>query len=146
MKTVVTARLLFTPVEEITQPLLVIEDGLITEISSRASHPSLANATVVDFGDAVLVPGFLDIHMHGGAGLDVMRASVAELPRLGRFLIAHGVTGYFATTVAAPLDATCAALERLADAIEEKTKTNGGAPEARPLGICLLYTSDAADE
>ncbi len=47
-----------------------------------------------------------------------MQASAAELPRLGQFLISHGVTGYFATTVAAPLDSTCAALERLADAIE----------------------------
>jgi N-acetylglucosamine-6-phosphate deacetylase len=137
MKTVVTARRLYTPVEEITNPVLVIEDGHIAQISSRDSHASLANATVVDFGDAALVPGFLDIHMHGGAGLDVMRASTAELPRLGRFLVSHGVTGYFATTVAAPLDATCAALERLADAIEQTTNANGGLPEARPLGIHL---------
>jgi N-acetylglucosamine-6-phosphate deacetylase len=137
MKTVVTARRLYTPVEEIANPLLVIEDGLITEISSRDSRPSPSNATFVDFGDAVLVPGFLDIHMHGGAGLDVMRASAAELPRLGQFLISHGVIGYFATTVAAPLDATCSALERLADAIEEKTNVNGSPLEARPLGIHL---------
>ena len=137
MKTVVTARRLYTPVEEITNPLLVIEDGLIAEISSRASHPSSANATFVDFGDALLVPGFLDIHIHGGAGLDVMRASASELPRLGRFLVSHGVTGYFATTVAAPLDATCAALERLANAIEQTTNVNGGPSEALPLGIHL---------
>jgi N-acetylglucosamine-6-phosphate deacetylase len=137
MKTVVTARHLYTPVEEITNPLLVIEDGLIAEVSSQDSHASLAKAKVVDFGDAALVPGFLDIHMHGGAGLDVMRASPAEFPRLGQFLISHGVTGYFATTVAAPLDATCSALERLADTIEQTTKVNGGPPEARPLGIHL---------
>ena len=137
MKTVVTARRLYTPVEEIANPRLVIEDGLIAEVSSLASHPSPSNATFVDFGDAVLVPGFLDIHMHGGAGLDVMRATTAELPRLGQFLISHGVTGYFATTVAAPLDATCSALGRLADAIEETTNLNGGALQARPLGIHL---------
>src|SRR4029077_5902481 len=137
MKTVVTARRLYTPVEEITNPLLVIEDGLITEISSRDSHTSPSNATVADFGDAALSPGFLDIHMHGGAGLDVMRASPAELPRLGRFLVSHGVTGYFATTVAAPLDATCAALERLGGAIEQMKKVNGDPPAARPLGIHL---------
>jgi len=136
MKTVVTARYLYTPVEEITNPLLVIEDGHITEISSRTSHASPANATFVDFGDAALVPGFLDIHIHGGAGLDLMRASAAELPRLGQFLISHGVIGYFATTVAAPLDVTCAALERLADAIEKETSAEA-AVEARPLGIHL---------
>ena len=137
MKTAFTARRLYTPVEEISNPLLVVEDGLITEVSSRSSNAVPANATVVDFGDAVLVPGYLDIHMHGGAGLDVMRASCGELPRLGQFLTTHGVTAYFATTVAAPLDATYAALERLADAIEEKTAANGDPVQARPLGIHL---------
>ena len=83
-------------------------------------------------------PVFFDIHMHGGAGLDVMRASSAELPRLGKFLATHGVTGYFPTTVAAPLDATCAALERLADAIEAAAEQrDDGSVQARPLGIHL---------
>jgi N-acetylglucosamine-6-phosphate deacetylase len=67
-----------------------------------------------------------------------MLASQAELPRLGKFLATHGVTGYFPTTVAAPLDQTCAALERLAAAIEARTAaTNGYVVQARPLGIHL---------
>jgi N-acetylglucosamine-6-phosphate deacetylase len=93
-------------------------------------------ASLIDFGDAVLAPGFVDIHMHGGAGLDVMRAASSDLPRLGKFLTTHGVTGYFPTTVAAPLDATCAALGRLADAIEA-TATHSNSVQARPLGIHL---------
>jgi len=137
MKTVVTARRLYTPIEELADPFLVIEDGHISEISSRTSRTTPTNATVVDFGDAALAPGFLDIHIHGGAGLDVMRASAEELPRLGEFLTTHGVTGYFATTVAAPLDATCAALDRLADSIERKSSAGKSTPEARPLGIHL---------
>lgn len=137
MKTVVTARRLYTPVDEFPNPVLVIEDGRISEISSRASHTTPTNATVVDFGDAAIAPAFLDIHIHGGTGLDVMRASVDELPRLGQFLASHGVTGYFATTVAAPLDATCAALDRLADAIENKSPAGKSTVEARPLGIHL---------
>src|SRR5215472_14495995 len=108
MRTVVTARRLFTPLEEIPDPLLVIEDGCIVEVSSRSKTAISTQARLVDFGDAVLAPGFLDVHIHGGAGLDVMRAAVSELPHLGTFLAAHGVTGYFPTTVASPLDATCA--------------------------------------
>ena len=118
MKTAFTASRLFTPLEEILNPLLIVEDGQISELSARSAKELPTNASLVDFGDAVLAPGFLDIHIHGGAGLDVMRASTSELPRLGKFLATHGVTGYFATTVAAPLDATCTALGRLADAIE----------------------------
>jgi N-acetylglucosamine-6-phosphate deacetylase len=137
MKTAFTASRLYTPAEEIPNPLLVVEDGRISEVSSRSTKEVPGDTALVDFGDAVLAPGFVDIHMHGGAGLDVMRASPSDLPRLGKFLSTHGVTGYFPTTVAAPLDATCAALERLADAIEAATATSGDLVQARPLGIHL---------
>jgi N-acetylglucosamine-6-phosphate deacetylase len=139
------ANRLFTPQEEIENPLVFIEDGLISAVSSRGQQEIPKNATVIDLtkdglADAILVPGFVDIHMHGGAGLDVMRAALAELPHLNKFLTTHGVTGYFPTTVAAPLDQTCAALERLADAIEAAQAshaTNCDAIQARPLGIHL---------
>jgi N-acetylglucosamine-6-phosphate deacetylase len=137
---VLCANRLYTPQEEIQNPLLFIEDGLISAVSSRAQRETPKNATVIDLHDAILAPGFVDIHMHGGAGLDVMRATSAELPHLNQFLTRHGVTGYFPTTVAAPLDQTCAALERLADAIEAaqgSPASNGEAVQARPLGIHL---------
>jgi N-acetylglucosamine-6-phosphate deacetylase len=134
MRTALTARRLYTPLDEIEHPLVVVEDGRIAEISSLAGKKAALNLRLVDFGDAILVPGFFDIHIHGGAGLDVMVATPSDLPRLGKFLAAHGVTGYFPTTVAAPLDSTCAALERLADAIEA---TIDATVQARPLGIHL---------
>jgi N-acetylglucosamine-6-phosphate deacetylase len=139
MKTAFTASRLYTPVDEIRNPLILVEDGKISEISARSLKDAPGHTSLVDFGDAILVPGFVDIHIHGGAGLDLMRAMPSELPRLGKFLTTHGVTGYFPTTVAAPLDATCAALGRLADAIETAANTppDDQASQARPLGIHL---------
>jgi len=139
MKIVFTAKHLYTPRKEIQEPLLFVEDGRVTQLSSRSAQEIPANSSIVDFADATLAPGFVDIHMHGGAGLDVMHASQAELPRLNRFLATHGVTGYFPTTVAAPLDQTCLALDRLADAIEaaESSVPNCDTVQARPLGIHL---------
>jgi N-acetylglucosamine-6-phosphate deacetylase len=137
MKTIFTAARLYTPVEEIQNPLLVVEDGVITEVSSRVTKEAPAGPSLVDFGEAALAPGFVDIHIHGGAGLDLMRALPSELPRLGKFLATHGVTGYFATTVAAPLDLTCSALERLADAVEAASATPDDSAQSRPLGIHL---------
>jgi N-acetylglucosamine-6-phosphate deacetylase len=139
---VLCANRLYTPQEEILDPLVFIEDGLISAVSSRAQKEIPQNATVVDltkdFAGAILAPGFVDIHMHGGAGLDVMRATPAELPHLNKFLTTHGVTGYFPTTVAAPLDQTCRALERLADVIAAAAASSGcDAAQARPLGIHL---------
>jgi len=137
MKTGFTARRLFTPTEEIEHPMLVVEDGRVIELFSLSGTTSNHNFPLVDFGDATLTPGFLDIHIHGGAGLDVMLAAPSELPRLGKFLATHGVTGYFPTTVAAPLDATCKALDQLANAIEAAESGSSDSAEARPLGIHL---------
>jgi len=137
MKTAFTAARLYTPVEEIENPILVVEDGVISEVYSRATREVPGDSSLIDFGEAALSPGFVDIHIHGGAGLDLMRASLSEFPRLGKFLATHGVTGYFATTVAAPLDVTCSALERLADAIEAARATPDDSAQGRPLGIHL---------
>jgi N-acetylglucosamine-6-phosphate deacetylase len=120
-----------------------IEDGIISAVSSREQKEVPKNATLIDFAaewpNAILVPGFVDIHIHGGAGIDVMRATAAETGTLDRFLASRGVTGYFSTTVAAPLDETCAALERIADAIEnaDADQTSSTPGKARPLGIHL---------
>lgn len=138
MKIACCARALYTPLEEIVDAVVLVEDELIAAIAGRAEQEIPVGFRLMDFGDAVLAPGFVDIHIHGGAGLDVMLASTEEMPSLGKFLARHGVTGYFPTTVAAPVDQTCSALERLADAIE----ASASAPQndnvvARPLGIHL---------
>ena len=82
MKTAYTASALYTPLEEVRDPLVFVEDGIISRITSRAEHQVPASTRVTDFADSILVPGFVDIHIHGGAGLDVMLASPEELPRL----------------------------------------------------------------
>lgn len=128
----ITAQNLLTPVATIEQPMLLIEDGVVAELASRASRP-LPKCRTVDFGDAVLAPGLVDIHIHGGAGHDVMAADHAALPAIERFLASHGVTSYLPTTVTAAIDATLAALNRLADRIESATDHSG----ARPAGIHL---------
>ena len=87
----------------------------------------------MDFGEFELAPGLIDMHIHGGAGRDVMEADASALPAVETLLAAHGVTSYFPTTVTAPLDKTLAALERLADAIENSAITN--TVRACPVGI-----------
>jgi N-acetylglucosamine-6-phosphate deacetylase len=130
-----TATTLFTPLERIEQPLLLVDAGVVLEVTSRARRGIPANCRVVDFSDGILAPGFVDIHIHGGAGHDVMEAGRDALPPVERLLASHGVSGYFPTTVTAPMDATLAALGRLADAVEASVPS--GDLRARPRGIHL---------
>ena len=136
----ITASTLFTPLERIEQPLLLMDDGSIVEVTSRAAREVPTNIRLVDFADGILAPGFIDLHIHGGAGNDVMEAGAGALPPVERLLVSHGVSSYFPTTVTAPLDATLSALTRLADAIEAAGRSpqpQNGELRARPLGIHL---------
>jgi N-acetylglucosamine-6-phosphate deacetylase len=130
-----TASALLTPLEHLEQPLVLIDAEQIVEVTSRQSRELPRVARVVEFGDAVLAPGFVDIHNHGGAGHDVMEADPAALPAIEALLLRHGVTGYLPTTVTAPLDRTLEALQRLADAIETAEKSGNASRRAKPLGI-----------
>ena len=131
-----TAAALLTPLESVERPILILDGTMIREIACRESREIPWNCKVIDFGEDVLAPGFIDIHIHGGAGHDVMASDARALPAVESLIARHGVTGYFPTTVTAPLDDTLRALDRLATAIETRDDSDAGA-RARPLGIHL---------
>ncbi len=134
-----TAKTLFSPRERIEEPLVLVENGIIIEVASCASRELPVGCRRVHFEDAVLAPGFIDIHIHGSAGHDVMEADDDALPAIERLLAQHGASSYCPTTVTAPLDKTLAAVERLACAIESARKENFSrdSKRARPIGIHL---------
>jgi N-acetylglucosamine-6-phosphate deacetylase len=138
MTTVLLARQLLTPLERIENPALFIEDGIISAVGPREFVTVPLKGRVVDFGDAILAPGLIDIHIHGGAGHDVMERSDEGLAAIERMLARHGVTSYCPTTVTAPLDFTLGSLEKLGKAVQ-RAESNGhsDSPRARPLGIHL---------
>jgi N-acetylglucosamine-6-phosphate deacetylase len=136
MMNVLTAAELYTPVERIRNAVLVVEDGVVRRVGSQGAVEVPPNARVDDFGDAVLAPGLIDIHIHGGAGHDVMEGTPEALAAIERKIFEHGVTTYVPTTVTAPLDATLRSLERLADAIE-RAGTDAADERAQPIGIHL---------
>jgi N-acetylglucosamine-6-phosphate deacetylase len=136
MKTAITAATMFTPLERVEHPVLVVEDGIISAAGSRESVTVPVGAKHLDFPGGILSPGFIDIHIHGGAGHDVMEGDGVALSAVEKQLASHGVTSYFPTTVTAPLAKTLASLEKLGRAIRS---ANAGSRElrARPLGLHL---------
>jgi N-acetylglucosamine-6-phosphate deacetylase len=141
-----TAAKLLTPDDAIEHPLLLVEDGHVVEIADRADRQLPADISVTDFGDSIIAPGYVDVHIHGSSGYDVMDDDADALPTVERLLARHGVTSYFPTTVTAPIDSILRALERLADAIEKcehdreitsAQKKPDRTGRAQPLGIHL---------
>jgi N-acetylglucosamine-6-phosphate deacetylase len=133
-----TAGRLLTPTDAVEHPLVLVDEGRVLEMSARSSRQLPAGVSVSDFGDGVMAPGYVDLHIHGSAGYDVMDDTAEALPAIEQLLARHGVTSYFPTTVTAPMDMLLRALERLANAIEKRESTNAeGKGRSRPLGIHL---------
>src|SRR5271157_5840566 len=133
-----TAGRLLTPTDAVEHPLVLVEQGRVLKISARGSRQVPAGVSALDFGDGVMAPGYVDLHLHGSAGYDVMDDSAEALPAIEQLLARHGVTSYFPTTVTAPMNTTLRALERLADAIEKCERQNADSKSrAVPLGIHL---------
>jgi N-acetylglucosamine-6-phosphate deacetylase len=133
-----TAGKLLTPTDSIEHPLMLVEQGRVVDISTWSSRQVPAGVSTADFGHSVMAPGYVDLHIHGSAGYDVMDDTAEALPAIEQLLVRHGVTSYFPTTVTAPMDRTLRALERLADAIERRELDNAnGKIRALPLGIHL---------
>jgi len=111
---------------------MAVDDGVISAIGSQDGM-ELPGGEAVDFGDAALAPAYFDQHIHGGGGFDAMEATDVALSGVGRFLARHGVAGYLATTVTAPVEATLASLSGLAKLIGRKARMG----EAVAVGIHL---------
>jgi len=76
---------------------VLVNNGVIKEISNTAT----LDIEVVDLGDNQLLPGFIDMHIHGREGCDVMDGKLSSLNTISKSLAQHGVVGYLATTVTA---------------------------------------------
>lgn len=133
MTTIITASHLITPVEWIESPIVVVEDGHITALQSR-SDAEIPAGRLLDFPDLILAPGFIDIHIHGGAGRDAMEANESALEQIECQLVRHGVTAYLPTTVTASQEKILNTLSGLGKLIGHANKSRG---RAAPLGIHL---------
>lgn len=106
---------------------LVLPSGVDTgsvEISgdriASVGQPQTMVATddVVNLGGGYLVPCYVDIHCHGGAGADFGSADEDQLDAASRFHAQHGSARLLASIVTAPIAALCQQLSVIADAVE----------------------------
>ena len=137
MKKVLLASKLFSPTEVIDHPIVTVDDGRIVDVTSRSQSEATITAKVIDLGDVILAPGFIDIHIHGNGGHDIMEATPDALAAVERSLAKHGVTSYCPTTVTAAVDRTLDSLQKLADAVEGTHPSWDRSDRAVPLGLHL---------
>jgi N-acetylglucosamine-6-phosphate deacetylase len=83
--------------------------------------------------DKVAIPGFVDVHIHGAGGRDVMEGNAEALAGVTKTVARHGTTSFVATTVTASSDDTIRSVEGIARYISQQHETDD--PRAEVLGI-----------
>ena len=96
--------------------LVTIEDQIIVDVAQSAHVPKSAQRV-----DGILVPGFIDVHVHGGDGADFMDAHEESTERILAFHATHGTTALAATTLSSSRSDLHAAVETIARVSAERS-------------------------
>lgn len=80
------------------------EFGDIEVIDGKISKIGILSENGIDMNGKIILPGFIDIHIHGGNGADVCDQSDEALTKIGTYLAKHGITSYCPTTMTLPID------------------------------------------
>lgn len=110
----------FTPTTEITDAGILIRDGVIEAIGPRQDMTLPAGASEILAAGQTAIPGFIDVHIHGAGGHDVMEGTAEAMSAVSKTLARHGTTSFVATTVTASPDDTCRSVEGIARYITQQ--------------------------
>ena len=128
---VIDAGEVLSPFERYAPGRVVIRNGRIEAVGLVSDVGITGEATRCELPHLTIVPGFIEPHVHGSSGFDVMDATWETMTVISRKLAAHGTTAFLPTTVSASIDTLNATIDRLSGIIG---KTFEG---AQPLGIHL---------
>ncbi|MGB2592013.1 MAG: N-acetylglucosamine-6-phosphate deacetylase [Candidatus Acidiferrum sp.] len=122
-----------TPTSEILDAGILIRDGVIEEIGQRGAMQLPSGAQEISAVDKVAIPGFVDVHIHGAGGHDVMAANAQALAGVSKTVARHGTTSFVATTVTAGPEDTLRSVEGIARYISQQHEADDARAEV--LGI-----------
>jgi N-acetylglucosamine-6-phosphate deacetylase len=101
----------FTPTTELLGAGILIRDGVIDAIGPRTGMTVPQGAREIEASGKIAVPGYIDVHIHGAGGHDVMEGTEEALKTVATTVALHGTTSFVATTVTAAPDAICKSAE-----------------------------------
>ncbi|MDD9265941.1 N-acetylglucosamine-6-phosphate deacetylase [Paenibacillus sp. GCM10023248] len=131
-ETIITGAKIVTEQGIIEQGVVHIKDGVIASVQDSADWNSGAaspEAVTLDARGSWLLPGFIDVHVHGGYGADFMDASSEALDTITRFHAQSGTTAMLATT----MTQTREAIDRVLDEVNAYMRKP--MPYAQLLGV-----------
>jgi len=87
---------LITPLQDLRDAIVLIEGEKITAVGQQDNIPVPDGANVIDVGDKIVAPGFIDLHHHGAIGVRAAEGAEA-VKKIGQYLVKTGTTGWLPT-------------------------------------------------
>ncbi|MDO4766028.1 MAG: N-acetylglucosamine-6-phosphate deacetylase [Eubacteriales bacterium] len=109
-----------------TENKVILFEETIKAIVNREDWDGQADE-IIDAQGNYVVPGFVDVHIHGFNGVDVMDGKVESLATMAKGLTANGVTSFLATTMTMPVPTIRKALAAVKEYVEDETVAKSGA-------------------
>lgn len=125
-----------TPQQEIAGAVVVVEGAKIVAVGPRDRVSVPRDARRFDATGLTVAPGFVDVHIHGAGGHDVMEGTPEALAAITAAVAMHGTTSFVATTVTASEPSTSRAVAGIADWMRSRQGSQPPiTPEAEILGV-----------
>lgn len=120
MKYMIKSEKIFLEEQILENGCVIVEDGLVKSVMAVPSAmDGQFDGEVIDLQSVTLVPGFVDIHVHGGNMFDTMDMSYEALSEISMFKLKEGVTSFCPTTVTSTFEKTKKAIKTVYDAMNE---------------------------
>lgn len=121
---------IITPYEEINEGYIIVNGEQIEKIGHSYKIKGFKNSEIIDARGSIIIPGLIDLHLHGGGGHDIMEMSHEGMDEIALTHARHGTTSYLATVITSTMDRMTAVMSWLG-------KYTSGDSEAEMLGIHL---------
>jgi N-acetylglucosamine-6-phosphate deacetylase len=117
-RTVLAGARLVLPTGVVENGKIAVENGVITEIAAPVAPPDGAVAAL-DLTGYTVVPGFVDMHVHGGGGESYHSGTAEQVIAAANAHLHHGTTTTIASTVTGEIDDLCRQAALLSELVED---------------------------
>ena len=116
---------------------ILVDDTHMRFVGHCGHNQEYDHGLIIDAPDAIVTPGFIDVHTHGGGGFALHTTDPAEIHAYTRWIARTGVTAFLIAIVGTPASLPVAQLQTAVDAIEQYRAPSAPSIGAEPLGIFL---------
>lgn len=122
MKAIINGKIIMEN-EIIEDKILLFDEKIIEFIETKAFEKLVEKCEeIIDAKGDFVSPGFIDIHIHGSGGYDVMDGTREAIDGISLAVVKNGVTGFLPTTMTMSKEKIYAALDSIRGAMKSETK------------------------